>query len=466
MIEIKEEPINSLLDKAIQRANLYNDTQLVSLTKKVDKLDPVLFFEAAKQTNKDRIFWSSTIDDFYIVGVGKAYEIIAEESRFEMTKKQWSELLDKAIIHNPYDVPGTGILALGGMSFDPKKERTNLWKNYNPSKFTVPEYTLTKNNNKYYITTTMLVQSEDTTREIIAKLEKLEKQMLTNSVHLPSGATIIEKEEIKRGKWLESVHGAIDEIKSERAKKIVIAREMRLKLNKQAEISVMLKRLLKMQPTSYVFAFEKGEDCFIGATPERLVKIEGSELLSTCLAGTAPRGKTSLEDEKIRKEFLKDEKNLEEHRYVVQMIKNSIAPYCNNLVIPDKPTIYPLKDLQHLYTPVTATLKQGESIFDIIEKLHPTPALGGVPGEESLIFIRENEHLDRGWYGAPIGWLDARHNGEFAVGLRSGLIQGDEASLFAGGGIMRDSDPETEYEETNIKFLPMLSVMEENYESH
>jgi len=148
------------------------------------------------------------------------------------------------------------------------------------------------------------------------------------------------------------------------------------------------------------------------------------------------------------------------------MIRNSIENYCSDVQIPKEPIIYPLKNLQHLYTPVTATLKNGQSIFDIIKQLHPTPALGGVPREKSLAFIRDHELLDRGWYGSPVGWLDSNQNAEFAVAIRSGLIQGDEASLFAGCGIMKDSDPEAEYEETNIKFLPMLSVLEEHHESY
>jgi len=233
---------------------------------------------------------------------------------------------------------------------------------------------------------------------------------------------------------------------------------LRLKLNKEANISRVLQELLNKQANSYVFAFEKESDCFVGATPERLVKLEQDKVLSTCLAGTAPRGETKEEDKAIGQSLLHDSKNREEHDFVVRMIKNGIKHYCTNVVIPASPVLYPLKNLQHLYTPVTAALKKGYSIFDIIGELHPTPALGGTPTQASLKFIRDNELLDRGWYGAPVGWLDSNRNGEFAVAIRSGLIQGDEASLFAGCGIVKDSDIEKEYEETNIKFLPMLTV--------
>src|SRR5699024_1455499 len=245
------------------------------------------------------------------------------------------------------------------------------------------------------------------------------------------------KIEIEPEEWKESVKLARDAIIAEKAKKIVLAREMRLSFEDELIVGDVLEKLIETQPNSYIFAIEKGSDCFVGATPERLVKVTGNELLSTCLAGTAPRGETKEVDEKIGADLLNDAKNREEHKYVVQMIKESIDPACENINIPDKPVIYPLANLQHLYTPVTADLKK---------KLHPTPALGGLPSEAALQFIRDHERLDRGWYGAPVGWLDDRFNGEFAVAIRSGLIQADEASIFAGCGVMKDSVPEHEYE--------------------
>ena len=141
------------------------------------------------------------------------------------------------------------------------------------------------------------------------------------------------------------------------------------------------------------------------------------------------------------------------------MIKDALLKTCTDVEMPKEPVLHPLKNLQHLYTPVTGVLSKGFSIFDVVKNLHPTPALGGTPTEESLAFIREHELLDRGWYGAPIGWVDSNDNGEFAVAIRSGLIQGDSASLFAGCGVLADSDPEMEFEETRIKMLPMLNVL-------
>lgn len=466
MIKAKENLVEKLLDQVVKMANTRNEDQLVSITNKIDKIDPIVFFENAKEIGKDRIFWSSTAEDFYIVGIGNATEIQAEKDRFEETEELLNDTLKKATVHNPYQVMGTGIIALGGLSFDPRKKRTDLWKQFKASQFTIPEFTLTKIKNEYYYTITKMVKEDDDPSVLLDEWTIIEKTLLKKATTLPVGARITMKKEIMPEQWMKSVNEAKEEINNGQANKIVLARELRLKFNKPAEISVMLQKLLKMQANSYVFAFEKGSDCFVGATPERLIKLGDKQLLSTCLAGTAPRGETAEEDKEIAEQLLHDEKNREEHDYVVQMIRRSIESYCTDINIPKDPIIYPLKNLQHLYTPVRATLKNEQSIFDIIQELHPTPALGGVPREKSLAFIRDHELLDRGWYGAPIGWLDSNQNAEFAVAIRSGLVQGEEASLFAGCGIMKDSDPEAEYEETNIKFLPMLSVLEEDHESY
>ncbi|MGM8365159.1 isochorismate synthase [Virgibacillus sp. W0181] len=462
MIEVEEKSMETLFNRAIQQADKDKQTKIASYTKRIEATDPLHFFEAAKRLNKNRTFWTSTADDFFLVGIGNALEIVADESRFAVTKKEWQELLDEAIIHDPYREEGTGVVALGGMSFDPQCEQKSLWKNFQSSQFTVPEFILLKSKNNYYLTMITVVTKNDYFDDFINKWGQIHELIHIDEVtKFPTAAVIESKHEIGISKWLDSVQKAINEIKNNRAKKIVLAREMRVKLDKQAEVSVILKKLIEKQKNSYIFAFEQDEDCFIGATPERLVKIQGKDLLSTCLAGTAPRGNTAEEDKQISEELFHDEKNREEHEYVVQMIKKSMKSYCTDIDIPAQPVVYHLKNLHHLYTPVQAKLKEDASIFDIIEKLHPTPALGGVPRDASLAFIREHEQMDRGWYGAPVGWLDSNENGEFAVAIRSGLIQGDEVSLFAGCGVMKDSDPELEFEETNVKLLPMLSVLED-----
>lgn len=285
MIETRHETLLTLLKKGIERAKATSTCHLVSYTKIIGQQDPVFLFEQAKVLNENRTFWKSATEDFYIVSIGNVSVIRADDQfRYEKTYKKWMQLKQKAFIHNPYQTAGTGLLMFGGMSFDPKRERTSLWRKYPHSVFVIPKFTFTKNNDKYYLTTTIKVTKEDIAEEIAHKLTIDEKDLLTPCSKLPKGSKLISKREIEPIVWKASVERAINEIKAGKAEKIVMARELRVKLNKRAEITVVIERLLRSQPNCYIFAIERGEDCFLGATPERLVKVNQRELLSTCLA--------------------------------------------------------------------------------------------------------------------------------------------------------------------------------------
>jgi len=459
MLDLDENQLKALMRNAIAEMN-QEEKKIFSITKKIDEIDYMSFFAAAKKMASYRTFWMNTNEDYLLVSVGNIHDIIAKKNRYEETCSSWDKIQKKAVIHNPYKVPGTGLVALGGMSFDPRKEKTTLWKQFTDSQLHIPQFLITKYRGIFYLTKNMYLSKDDDPHTILKDL--LEKEhILLSGMNDQNKADINSKKEVEPKQWKQAVSQAIQRIKNDqKLEKIVMAREMQLTFTDQVEINAVIKKLLDTQPHSYVFAFDHGGDCFVGATPERLVKVEKEKMLSTCLAGTSPRGSTVEEDEKLSHQFLNDEKNLKEHDFVVQMIRKGIEDYCIDINIPNKPSIYKLKNLQHLYTPVEARLKKDATIFDIIKQLHPTPALGGTPTEEALDFIRSHELLDRGWYGAPIGWVDNNCSGEFVVGIRSGLIQGDKASLFAGCGIVKDSDIEEEFQETSMKFLPMLNVLQ------
>src|SRR5699024_3855558 len=189
------------------------------------------------------------------------------------------------------------------------------------------------------------------------------------------------------------------------------------------------------------------------------IEIKNGRAYSACVAGSIRRGKTEAEDRALGTTLLNDPKNLGEHQYVVDMITKVFASYCKDLQIDDQPQLMKVRDIQHLFTPVAATVREESNIFKFIQSLHPTPALGGVPTSESLSIIREEEQMDRGYYAGPIGWVDTNGDCEFAVAIRSGLLDGKEAYLYAGGGIVADSNVESEYEETWVKFRPVLRAL-------
>lgn len=189
------------------------------------------------------------------------------------------------------------------------------------------------------------------------------------------------------------------------------------------------------------------------------MKVENGHAYSSCVAGSIKRGKTADEDEAYGQSLLNDPKNGGEHQYVVDMIADIFRKNCFNVQIPNGPRLLKIRDIQHLYTPVEGQLDNDATILQLTKYLHPTPALGGVPRQEALAAIRKYEPMNRGLYAAPIGWMDAEGNGEFAVVIRSAALINDKAYLYAGGGIVADSEPQSEYDETLVKFRPMLRAL-------
>lgn len=449
-----------ILEQAQKKAVKQNIPQFVSYTEKLNAADPVNFFQQGDIYKGDRFYWTSADDMLTLVGVGSVKVFVGEDDAFVSVEQQWNALLKGASIDNPYEVPGTGPIMMGGFAFDPRANKDpEIWRDFPNSKLVVPKFLLTHSNKDVYLTVNQMVKPEDNFLDMLAELKLRKGILLTGHYSHIKIPELIEKREIGTEFWKETVKFATEQIDATEIDKVVLAREMQLEFEKPLPVSSVLNYLTNAQPNSYTFCFENGLNCFIGATPERLVKLENRQLLSTCLAGTAPRGKTKEEDNRYGVELLNDNKNLEEHAFVVDMIKSAIEGCCSDVVIPEEPTLYPLRQLQHLYTPVRGQLKEGFSLLEVVKRLHPTPALGGYPIEESLAFIRKHEQLERGWYAAPIGWMDNNGNGEFAVAIRSALLQGNKASLFSGCGVVRDSNPEAEYQETAIKFLPMLTAL-------
>jgi isochorismate synthase len=237
----------------------------------------------------------------------------------------------------------------------------------------------------------------------------------------------------------------------------VLARAEQVKM--RVSLETALRRLASDYRGCAVFAFAVGDACFMGATPERLVAVHDSTATTMALAGSFPRGASPDEDARLAERLRHDPKERLEHALVVDALREDLAPVCLRVVADAEPRIHALANVQHLVTPVRAQLRAGNGVLDVVRRLHPTPAVGGYPRERALELIREREGLDRGWYAAPLGWADARGDGEFVVGLRSALIRDGTATLFAGCGIVGASDPETEFAELGWKLRPMRNAL-------
>ncbi|MGG3955697.1 isochorismate synthase [Bhargavaea massiliensis] len=425
---------------------------MVGVTVKMEQIDPLAFFAAGETLFcGQRFYWSDYSHERTFVGLGHAHVIKSEEKtkeRFREVESAWRQMVEDAFIE------GKGPLVFGGFAFDPLKRSAEHWNDFPSAQFVVPTFLLTKQRDETWLTVNVVHESLDQLEEMIDSLFTIHDDIEWHRAY------VVEKEEVARDRWMHAVHHATDLIQSGMIEKVVLARELFLSFSERIDRSHVLRSLHEQQPRSYIFAFESGSACFIGASPEQLVKKDGKICETACLAGSIRRGHTIKEDEELGQRLLADDKNRREHAFVVDMIEQAMNEVCTEVVVPSEPTLLKMRHIQHLYTPVHGRVKEGISIFSLVERLHPTPALGGFPKEKAVQTIREIEPLDRGWYAAPIGWVDADGNGEFAVAIRSALLDTNEAHLFAGCGIVAHSDPRSEYEETNVKFKAMLLALE------
>ncbi|CAH0227228.1 Salicylate biosynthesis isochorismate synthase [Peribacillus sp. Bi96] len=451
------------LASAIQQAKDLNDQVLFSHIKKVNCTNPLSFYQAGRERYAgERFFWEDPAKEITITGLGNVKKIKAASNaeRYREVEKSWIKLQNTAVKTGVTDVEATGPLLFGGFSFDYESNSTLLWNQFGDNLFYIPAFMLSIVGKQAYLTTNLLCSPDDSEKLFIDMINEREAFLFESLDGTGLGSnSLLKQREVDPEGWKHTVAEAVEEIKTTDLDKIVLARELRLEFERSIDSGKVLEQLIAEQPLSYIFSLEAGGDCFVGATPERLIKKKGNEVFSTCLAGSMGRGKDEQEDVSLGEELLHDQKNLQEHQYVVSMISKAFDAVCEKVMVPAEPELMKNRHIQHLYTPVHGLSKEGVTIFQFVENLHPTPAMGGLPKEKAVVRIREMEGLERGFYAGPLGWVDTYGNGEFAVGIRSALIQNNEASLFAGCGVVEDSTPESEFRETGIKFNPMLSAL-------
>lgn len=256
--------------------------------------------------------------------------------------------------------------------------------------------------------------------------------------------------------WLEVIADAVAAIRAGRLRKVVLAREVTVEANRPVLPMDVMGRLRALYPSCMLFSV----DGFVGASPELLVSRRGDAVRSQPMAGTIPRSGDPDVDARLAAALLASGKDRHEHAMVVDAVAAALRPHCSSLDVPAEPSIVPLRNVSHLGTLVTGRLDgAGPSALDLAALLHPTPAVGGTPTGDALAYIAEAEGLDRGRYAGPVGWMDARGDGEWAVGVRSAELDGSRARLFAGVGVVADSDPELELAETQLKLQALLAAV-------
>ena len=430
-------------------------------TIEVSRMSAHAFFEAGEDYYKGkRFFWQNKEKTFTLVGLGHAHTITnnLEDDRYKDIDMKWKELCQSSLKEKADVSP----ILFGGFAFDPKNKVSSEWDTFPAAFFVVSTFQLVIQHdqafvNIHYITDE--VKSTETFEQLRLERDALIHTAQVKELKIHAKPTLIKREDRMKDEYLHAVENVTKRIRKDEVQKVVIARSLKLTFNDSFSPATAIYNASMEQPESYLFGLENEEKIFFGATPERLVKVENEKAQSAGLAGSIRRGMNSLEDKELGDSLLSDSKNLGEHKYVVDMIKKVFVQYCEDIQVPTRPKLMKIRDIQHLYSPIEGNLKKGSSLFELVQALHPTPALGGEPRQDAIKIIRESEQMNRGYYAAPIGWINAEGDGEFAVGIRSALVENEHAYLYAGGGIVAESSSLEEFEETRVKFRPMLRTL-------
>ncbi|WP_248897074.1 isochorismate synthase [Haloplanus halobius] len=411
-----------------------------------------------------RTFWTGP-DEATVVGGGAAATIAADgDDRFAAVREGIDRVLRAGDVHAGTEAACPRLF--GGFAFHDERSDGGTWADFPGARFVLPRVQVTDTDRGTWLTVNAF-DPEASPAAVETRLadERDRLESLTDEGSDTSPAIVSRTRTTPRSAWRESVEAAIERIRAGDLQKVVLAQALDVSLDRPLSVPDVLHRLGETYPDCYRFLVEPtAEDdanrpSFFGATPERLVRRQGRTVTTGALAGTTGRGDTPAEDDWLAEELLADEKNVHEHELVAETIRDQLAPFASSITAGQR-RVRRLETVQHLFTPITATLDSDTHVLDLVEALHPTPAVGGLPPERALATIRETEPFDRGWYAAPVGWVDAAGNGSFAVAIRSALARDTDVTLFAGVGVVADSDPDREWDEVQLKYRPILDELE------
>jgi isochorismate synthase len=437
------------------------DGRLLSAGVAVAAVDPIALFAAAAEADLEAALWLRPSEGFALVGVGRAWAAEGEgPNRFRDAEAAWRAMLANATLEG--DAAPT---LLGGLGFAGRVPAADdPWAPFGPSSLVLPKLLLSTRNGASTLTASAVGAPDP--RAVDARWEQLteraraltppEHGIVARPVFAPLRTDRSQPDEANWHRTVETMAGAVGR---GRLDKVVLARRVDLRSPVELDVPNALRRLAASAPESTIYAFRRAGRTFLGATPERLVRVEGRRFRTAAIAGTIGRGVNEAEDEQLARDLLASEKDREEHAIVVHYIRGLLAPVAADVTIAPQPEVMRLRFVQHLATEIAGTLTDDAGLLALGERLHPTPAVGGDPRDAALAMIDEHEGFDRGWYAGPVGWMNAAGDGELCVALRCGIVDRTRATLFAGCGIVADSDPAREWEESRIKLRAVVSAL-------
>ena len=443
---------------------------LVTVTAEAVNAHPMAFLRQA--TGGPRGFWARA--DRWVAHSGAVATLSASGSasddRFAAMEAEARDLPGA-----PHGVEGSSSVPnrfYGGFSFRSDHSAVDLWSGFTPALFHLPEFELEGGGGRpaRLIARAMVGPDEQeearTLRRLTFRAERLAATLREGEGpggHSPAddeGTLASTRTESERSVWEAAVTDALAAISRGEVSKVVLARTMDVITEGRLDPVEVVQHLWEENRGSHVFLFEPADGCpLVGAAPETVATMSRGEFHATAVAGTVARGETPEEQAALATQLLASAKDAVEHRIALDDMVARLSPLAHEVHAQPEPHVLTLARIQHLETEIRAKVPEESTVLKVLEALHPTPAVCGLPRDAALEFLSRKEPFERGWYSGPVGWFDVEGNGVFVPALRCAIARDREWRLFAGAGIVAGSDPRLEWEETSIKFEPVLRAL-------
>jgi len=476
--EADGERLAARLRLAVRRARRSGRPTLATLTVALDgDVDPSAVACAARRPGEPWfLFEQPERGRRALAALGAAERLTASGGeRFAVVADRWRELAAAAVGDAPDDPDRLAPVAVGGFAFAPEGGRDPAWGGFEPASLVVPEATLTRRppisrrggGAEVRLTLAALAAPDDTAEDLLGRLRRRVEELgaaiarrrpLALLDPAPAGryrvASAMPPEHYEA-----AVARAVERIRAGALEKVVLAREVQVHAPRAHDAEAVFGVLREAFPSCSVFCVGRDEAAFVAASPELLVRREGHRVSTLALAGSMRRSADPAVDDHLGEQLMHSEKDREEHAIVIRRIERALRAHALWVTATPEPAVVRVANIQHLATPIRAQLAQPLDVIELLELMHPTPAVGGEPFHRAAPLIPALEGLDRGWYAGPVGWADADGDGEFCVALRCALLRERVARCYAGVGVVRDSDPAAELAETEVKLQALLPLL-------
>jgi menaquinone-specific isochorismate synthase len=438
---------------------------LVSITIQVESLDPLAVLESIFEPGERHFYAERPAKGWAIAGAESVLSFSSSGAgRFESCQRFIDKTLEDTIAVGEQDVPFGGPHFFAAFTF---LDAVSPGEPFEAACIFVPRWQVAHRDGKTTAVANLVVEGDSSVEALSAKVWNAHAKFRSFDFRSPdapieasAGQAASVDEVGGRRSYETAVSRALERIANGEFEKIVLARAKDVRASAELHPLKLLNGLRQRFPDCNSFSVANGKgQSFIGSSPERLLRVDDGVVLTEALAGSAERGATASEDAALGNRLLHSEKDLREHRIVLDSVVRSLAPLGLDLRYSARPQLKRLSNVQHLHTPVEARIPKGVRLLDMLGRLHPTPAVGGTPRELVAAVIAELEAFPRGLYGGVVGWIDSRGGGEFIVALRSALVDGSRARMYAGAGIVDGSSPENELAETELKFRAMQDAL-------